>query len=77
MPALPAAARLNEADLEAFTTTAPPPPYSESATDFPTTPQHVNRPRLPEGKRNHNLRNRESLALLDARLTFQCQRTPR
>ncbi|TXT07285.1 hypothetical protein VHUM_03455 [Vanrija humicola] len=57
MPALPAAARLNEADLEAFTTTAPPPPYSESAADFPTTPQHVNRPRLPEAKRNHNLLN--------------------
>ncbi|KAL1406896.1 hypothetical protein Q8F55_006308 [Vanrija albida] len=57
MPANPAAARLNEADLEAFTTTAPPPPYSESATDFPTTPQHVNRPRLPEAKRNPNLRN--------------------
>ncbi|GMK56997.1 hypothetical protein CspeluHIS016_0308370 [Cutaneotrichosporon spelunceum] len=44
-----------DADIASFTRSNPPPPYPGEGYDFTPTPQSVNRPRLPEERRNVNL----------------------
>ncbi|BEI81146.1 hypothetical protein CcaverHIS002_0203060 [Cutaneotrichosporon cavernicola] len=44
-----------DADIASFTRSNPPPPYPGEGYDLTPTPQSVNRPRLPEERRNVNL----------------------
>lgn len=55
-----------DSDIIIFSNTVPPPPYpgpgdaSDVNYDLTPTPQSLNRPRLPEERRNHFLRTCES-----------------
>jgi hypothetical protein len=49
-----------DSDIASFTRSNPPPPYPGEGYDLTPTPQSVNRPRLPEERRNIHLTRRAS-----------------
>lgn len=56
---MPAHSTNADADIAAFSNSVPPPPYpGEGNYDLTPTPQSVNRPRLPEERRNPYLHRR-------------------